>query len=175
MTEARLVDGDGGWLEPEGEGWFILNARDAKWQVNDMGWYCNFEGAERFPEFGFNLNALPPGKPMALYHHEPYQEGFLVLRGDALLIVDGEERPLREWDYVHMPRDVPHVIVAGERGAFVLAVGSRVGPDGGDYPVDPVAIRHGAGRTGDETSARDEYAKFGELRPSRYPGDVLPE
>jgi uncharacterized cupin superfamily protein len=176
MTESRLVEGEGGWLEPEGDGWYVLNAQDAKWQVNEMGWYCNFEGAARFPEFGFNLNALPPGKPMALYHHEPYQEGFLVLRGDALLIVEGEEVELHAWDYVHCPRDVPHVIVgAGSDGALVLAVGSRVGPDGGDYPVDATAIKHGAGRTDEATSPRNEYEKFGQLESSRYPGGLLPE
>ncbi len=60
MTEARLAQGKDGWLEPEGEGWYVLNAQDAKWLSNEMGWYCNFEGADRFPEFGFNLNRLPP-------------------------------------------------------------------------------------------------------------------
>src|SRR5436190_1425388 len=81
--------------------WYVLNARDAQWSVNELGWYSNFERAERFPEFGINLNVLPPGKPMAMYHHEPYQEGFLVRDGDAVLIIDGQERPLRKWDHVH--------------------------------------------------------------------------
>src|SRR2546425_1281789 len=63
MTEARLAQGKDGWLEPEGEGWYVLNAQDAKWLSNEMGWYCNFEGAAGFPEFGFNLNRLPPGAP----------------------------------------------------------------------------------------------------------------
>jgi uncharacterized cupin superfamily protein len=91
MTEARLAKAEEGWLEPEGDGWYVLNAQDAKWLSNEMGWYCNFEGAERFLEFGLNLNRLPPGAPMALYHLEPVQEGFLVLDGEALLIIEGEE------------------------------------------------------------------------------------
>ena len=119
MTEARLVRNEGGWLEPEGEGWYVLNATDAKWLSNELGWYCNFEGAERFPEFGFNINVLPPGKPMAMYHREPHQEGFYVLDGEAILIVDGEERRLKQWDYVHCERDVPHVIVGAGDGALV--------------------------------------------------------
>src|SRR3954454_23124773 len=119
--------------------WYVLNAKDAQWSVNELGWHCNFEEGERFPELGINLNVLPPGKPMAMYHHEPYQEGFLVLDGEAVLIIDGEERPLRKWDYVHCPRDVPHVVVGAGEGALVLAVGSRVGPDGGGDP-------RGAGR-----------------------------
>ncbi len=106
-----------------------------------MGGYCSFEGEERFPEFGLNLNRLPPGAPMAMYHHEPYQEGFLVLDGEAVLIIEGEERALKRWDYVHCPRDVPHVIVGGPTGAFVLAVGSRTGPRGVGYPVDEAALR----------------------------------
>ena len=111
MTEARFTPAKGGWLEPEGEGWYVLNAQDAKWSSNEMGWYCNFEGAKRFPEFGFNLNHLPPGAPMAIYQHEPHQEGFFVLDGEALLIIDGEEHPLKRWDYVHCPPDVPHVVI----------------------------------------------------------------
>jgi uncharacterized cupin superfamily protein len=177
MTEARLTQADGGWLEPESiDGWYVLNAADARWSHNEMGWYCNFEGAERLPEFGFNVNVLPPGKPMALYHHEPYQEGFLVLDGEALLIVEGKEHALKRWDYVHCPRDVPHVILgAGGRGATVLAVGNRVGPDGGAYPVDETAIRHGAGRTDEATSPRDAYATFGPPAEQPYPGGLLPE
>ena len=113
--------------------------------------------------------------PMALYHHEPYQEGLLVLDGEALLIIEGEEHPLKQWDYVHCPRDVPHVILgAGDRDALVLAVGSRVGPDGGTYPVDETAIKHGAGRTDEANSPRDEYAKFGAPVEQAYPGDILP-
>jgi len=175
MTEARLAEGDGGWREPEGGGWYVLNAKAARWQSNEMGWYCNFEGAERFPEFGFNLNFLPPGKPMALYHHEPHQEGFLLLDGDAVLIVEGEEHVLRRWDYVHCPRDVPHVVVGAGAGAFVLAVGGRVGGGGATYPVDETAARYGASVGEETTNAREEYAKFGPLVQSTYPGGLLPQ
>ena len=174
MTEAQLAQGKDGWLEPEGEGWYVLNAQDAKWLSNEMGWYCNFEGADRFPEFGFNLNRLPPGAPMAMYHAEPHQEGFLVLDGEALLIVDGEERPLKRWDYVHCPRDVPHVILGAGDGALVLAVGARGGRGGAAYPVDETALKHGAGveaATGEPSQA---YARFGPLETSTYPGGLLP-
>src|SRR4051794_31983649 len=108
--------------------WYVLNARDAEWSVNELGWYCNFEEAERFQEFGINLNVLPPGKPMAMYHHEPYQEGFLVLDGEAVLIIDGEERRLRKWDYVHCPRDVPHAVVGAGEGAAAPKGGFRPPP-----------------------------------------------
>jgi len=175
MTEAEITQNEGGWREPEGDGWYVLNAQDAKWLSNEMGWYCNFEGATRFPEFGLNLNRLPPGAPMAMYHQEPYQEGFLVLDGEALLIIDGEEHPLKRWDYVHCPRDVPHVVVGAGEGALVLAVGSRVGPDGGGYPVDETALKHRAGVEVATNEPREAYAKFGKLEASKYPGSLLPE
>ena len=46
---------------------------------------------------------------MAMYHWEEDQEDFLVLAGEAVLIVEGEERPLRAWDFVHCPPKAKHV------------------------------------------------------------------
>jgi uncharacterized cupin superfamily protein len=177
MTEAHLERADGGWLEPRGDGWFVLNARDAGWSwTPDLGWYCSWESRDsRFPEFGINLNVMEPGQPMAMYHDEPFQEGFLVLHGEALLIIEGEERPLRRWDYVHCPRDVPHVIVgAGDGPSIVLAVGNRVGEDGGSYPFEPVAVKHGAGAEQATTEPREAYARFTPPRPATYRDGLLP-
>ena len=51
-----------------------------------------------------------------MYHWEADQEDFLVARGEALLIVEGEERPLAQWDFVHCPPNTKHNIVgAGQR------------------------------------------------------------
>src|SRR5437868_342354 len=98
-------------LIPEGAGWFVLNACEAKWQhTENLGSYLPFEGDARVPELGINLNWLLPGQPMAMYHEEDRQEDFLVLVGEALLIVEGEERPLRTWDFVHCPPLTSHVI-----------------------------------------------------------------
>ena len=116
------------------DSWWVKNARDLEWTSNEMGEYCLLAA----DEFAITLNVLAKGQPMALYHHEPHQEGFLVLRGECELTVDGETRPLRAWDYVHCPPGVPHVIVgAGEEPALVLAVGSRVGGGEATYPNDP--------------------------------------
>jgi quercetin dioxygenase-like cupin family protein len=120
--------------------WLVRNARDLEWTENAMGAYCDLlqGGDDLAEEFAINLNVLGKGQPMALYHHEPHQEGFLVLRGRCTAIVEGEEVPLREWDYFHCPRDVPHVVVgAGDEPALVLAVGSRVGGGRATYPNDP--------------------------------------
>ncbi len=150
MTEAKLAQAEGGWLEPEADGWYVLNAHDAKWLTNEMGGYCSFEGQERFPEFGLNLNRLPPGVPMAMYHH------------------------VKRWDFVHCPRDVPHVIVGAGDGALVLAVGSRVGPSGVGYPVDETALKHGAGVEIATNEQSEAYAKFGKLEASTGPDGLLP-
>ena len=63
---------------------------------------------------------------MAMYHWEADQEDFLVLDGEALLIVEGEERALRPWDFVHCPAETKHVIVgAGDGNCVLLAIGAR--------------------------------------------------
>ena len=141
--------------------WFVRNMRDMRWQENELGATCEFEGDEHFPEFGINLTALQPGQSMTMYHRESYQEGFLVLRGECLLIVEGQEVRLATWDYFHCPRDVPHAIVgAGAGPSLVLAVGSRVGPDVVVYPVDPVARAHDAGVEQETPHPKEAYARF---------------
>jgi quercetin dioxygenase-like cupin family protein len=120
--------------------WFVRNARDLEWTGNRMGDYCDLlqGGDAAAEEFAINLNVLPKDAPMALYHHEPHQEGFLVLRGECRVRVDGEEHPLREWDYFHCPPGVAHVVIgASDEPALVLAVGSRVGGGRATYPEDP--------------------------------------
>lgn len=142
--------------------WFVANVRELRWQENELGASCEFDKhRERFPEFGINLTALLPGQPMTMYHREGHQEGFLVLAGECLLIVEGQEMPLEQWDYFHCPADVPHAIVgAGERTSLVLAVGNRVGPDTILYPRDETALRHGAGVEQETPSPREAYARF---------------
>jgi quercetin dioxygenase-like cupin family protein len=85
--------------------YFVANVRQLRWQENELGASCEFDKhRERFAEFGINLTVLKPGQPMAMYHRERYQEGFLVLRGECLLIVEGQEMQLQQWDYFHCPR-----------------------------------------------------------------------
>lgn len=157
---------------PQTGGWFVVNARDARWLHNELGIYCGFEGKDEaaFDELGINLNVLPPGAPMAMYHEEPGQEDFLVLRGECLLIVEGEERKLTQWDFVHCPPRTKHVIVgAGEGPSLVLAVGARKG--GASYPVDETAVRHGAGVDHEVASPREAYAAYS--RPEEGPAPEL--
>jgi uncharacterized cupin superfamily protein len=136
--------------------------RELPWRANELGSTVDFDyDVERFEEFGINLTVLEPGQPMTMYHQERYQEGFLVLRGSALLIVDGQEAAMQQWDYFHCPPGVPHAIVgAGEGTCLVLAVGSRVGPDVILYPRNETALKHSAGVEEDTPSPKEAYAKF---------------
>jgi len=165
VPEASLEDG-----VPRTAGWFVVNAREAAWQWNELGGYCPFEGDDdaRFADLALNLNWLQPGKPMAMYHAEESQEAFLVLVGECLLIVEGEERPLRRWDFFHCPSWCEHTIVgAGDGPSLVLAVGVR-GKEGARYPVDATALRHGAG-VAEGQHPRDAYAAFGPMGPGPAP------
>src|SRR5439155_22866570 len=144
--EAQLQETPAG-LEPAGEGWFVVNVRDTRWATHDaFGSGCVFEGRESapFPGLGINISVMQPGQPLCLYHEESAQEDFLVLAGECVLLVNGEERPLRTWDFVHSPAGTEHVIVgAGNGPAIVLAVGKR--PDERvHYPKSELAERYGA-------------------------------
>ena len=177
MGEATLVEGEDGGLGPAGEGWFVLNAREARWSTGDFGECCAFETDEvRFRQLGINLSRLEPGETMTLYHRELAQEEFLVLTGECLLVVEGEERRLRQWDLFHCPPGVAHAIVgAGEGPSIVLAVGARTEESRGSavYPADPVAQKHKTGVEIETSDPREAYAPF-ELRDCAYEKGWLP-
>jgi uncharacterized cupin superfamily protein len=178
VPESRLESTEHG-LVPSHEGWFVLNARDAAWRHEEgRSAVCDFEGDSDFSQVGINLSVLAPGEPMAMYHWEADQEDFLVLAGEALLIVEGNERPLRQWDFVHCPAGANHVIVgAGDASCVVLAVGARdrsMGADWGAYTVDEAALRHGAGVERETTDENEAYARFTRRTPTRYRDGWLP-
>ncbi len=179
VPEASLRKTETG-LVPAGEGWFVLNALEARWSHREgRGERASLEGEADFPQVGVHLYVLAPGEPMSMYHWEADQEDFLVLSGEALLIVEGEERPLRQWDFVHCPPDTKHTIVGGgEAPCVVLAVGAREhegSPEWGGYPVDEVALRHGAGVEQETTEPKEAYARFPESEPVRYREGWLPD
>lgn len=181
--EAELVPTEHG-LVPRGQGWFVLNARDAQWwQRSGRGTLCEFEGAwlegaADFTQLGINVAVLGPGEPLAMYHWEADQEGFLLLHGEAPLVVEGEERPLRPWDFVHCPAGTRHVIVgAGQTPCVLVCVGTRDrsrGPDWGAYPVDEVVLRHGAGVERETADPSEAYARFPPGKTTRYRDGWLP-
>jgi len=188
IPEAPLEETEFG-LRPAGNGWFVLNARDARWaDRRGRGHEAGLQGKGDFAQLGIGLYVLRPGEPMAMYHWETDQEDFLVLSGEAVLVIEGEERPLRQWDFVHCPAGAKHVIVgAGDARCVVFAVGAREhhtvilpdgtmdgAPDWGAYAVDEAALRHGAGVEEETTDADVAYARFPELVPTRYRDGWLP-
>ncbi len=169
MSEARLDSG-----VPTTAGWFVVNARDAAWTHNAMRSVCRFggHGPAHFEELGVGLYWIKPGRPMSLYHHEAGQEDFLVLRGRCVLVVEGQERALQAWDFVHCPPRTAHTIVAtGAEPALIFAVGARVERGSARYPIEPAAIRHGAGVPDPQTTPDEAYAAFG--RPRRGPAPAI--
>jgi uncharacterized cupin superfamily protein len=160
-------------LVVDGEGWFVVNARESRWRSEGpLGSYCTFEGKRRFPQLGININVLEPGQAMGMYHRERAQEDFLVLAGECVLIVEGQERRLKAWDFFHCPGGTEHIIVAaGDRAAIVVAVGARGRGVGGGvvYTVSESAARHGASVERETTSAAEAYEKVrADLPRSRW-------
>jgi uncharacterized cupin superfamily protein len=174
-AQAELRETEAG-LTPATDGWFVLNARDAPWRMSDeRGAICVFEGDLPFAELGINLNVLGPGQPTCLYHGEGAEEEFLVLAGEAILLVEGEERRLRQWDFVYCPPWTEHAFVgSGATGCVLLAVGARP-PAGLRYPVSPLAATYGASVESETTSFEDAYAGRTRRTSSTYRDGWLPD
>ena len=76
--------------------WHIANIRDANWyDEGPFGVSGNFQRDEHFDEFGFNFAVVWPGQPVAMYHREANQEGFLVLAGECLARAGSCTRSIR--------------------------------------------------------------------------------
>ena len=162
VPEAPLADSGSG-LAPSGAGWFVVNVRDAEWWTSQtFGSGCAFETRDAFfSEFGINVSVLEPGSSNCLYHSESQQEAFLVLSGECKLLVDGEERPLRAWDFVHCPAGTEHVFVgAGDAPSVVLMVGARSQDEKLHYPVSELAAGYGASADEATADAKQAYARF---------------
>ena len=178
VPEARLDQTEHG-LVPSGDGWFVVNAREAPWwYASGRGAVCVFEGDKAFEQVGVNIWVLGPGEPIGMYHWEAAQEDFLVVAGEGVLIVEGEERPLRPWDFVHCAPHTKHIIVgAGSGPCVVVGLGSRTheGPDWGGYTVDETARRHGASVDEETTDAKVAYADVPRREATPYRDGWLPE
>jgi len=183
--EAQLQD-DGVGLVPVSAGWFVLNARDARWfdkpgqgHSVPLTGYNEYEAETFFPMLGMAIRVMNPGEPSGTYHWETEQEDFLVLAGEALLIVEGQERRLEQWDFVHCPPETRHAFVgAGEGPCVLLCASSRqFQKDGpwGFYCADETAARYNAGSPEDTQDGELADARFARQRPTRHPGGLLPD
>ncbi|HEX3254400.1 MAG TPA: cupin domain-containing protein [Gaiellaceae bacterium] len=187
MVEARLVDSGPG-LVPASEGWYVAIAADAAWVRNDaFGWRSSFEAdgpilrvrpdLERhgFDQLGIRLQVLEPGKPSGLYHAESQQEGFLVLTGECLLLVEEEERRLHAWDYFHCPSGTRHVFVGvGDAPSVILMTGARTPDRTIVYPESELARGHGAGVEAETDPPHEAYAPYPRWQPDALPEGSLP-
>jgi uncharacterized cupin superfamily protein len=158
--------------------WFVRNLREAKWwDRGPRGFVTDLVGDDD-AQVGVNVFVLGPGESMSMYHWEADQEGFLVLSGEALLIVEDEEQPLRQWDFFHCPTPVPHTIVgAGSGPSVILAIGAREHANGdwGGYPYSELAMRHDASAEEETTEPDVAYARFPDHQPGEYRDGWLPD
>ena len=171
MTEEARMEETTSGLEPAEDGWFVVNVADTAWMTHHaFGSGCVFESRQTapFPELGINISVIEPGQPLCLYHEENAQEDFLVLAGECVLLVNGEERQLRTWDFVHSPAGTEHVIVgAGDGPAAVLAVGTRPKEEQLRYPKSELAAKYDASAEADTPRPEEAYARFDRPRPGR--------
>jgi len=167
--EARL-ERIGTGLAPVTDGWFVVNAREAAWIRHDtFGYRCPFEangpvvrGTDRTPlpfdQLGIGLSVLRPGQPSTLYHAEPgNQEDFLVLSGTCTVTIEGEQRELRPWDFVHCPAGTAHAFAAtGTEHCVLLTVGARTTRE---WVYLPTPLAESVEQ--ETTSGADAYAPYG--------------
>jgi uncharacterized cupin superfamily protein len=158
--------------------WFVANVSELTWVSNPaFGDACTFEDEETdFPHVGYTLAVIEPGKPSGMYHRElADQEDFLVLAGECLLVIEGEERRLRAGDFVHCPPGTDHIFVgAGSGPCAIFMAGSRRDRKALVYPRSEVALEHGAGVEAETTLPREAYAPFPTWERSEPRLDALP-
>ena len=172
MHEARIDDTEAGRV-PADDGWWILNLDEIAWNtIPGTGTWCVLESPNAPSKtLGIGVHVLPPGETPGMYHRESDQEGFLVIAGECLAIVEGQERHMRTWDYLHCPPNTDHITIGtGDRPCAILMVGTRGTPDPAThYPADPVAARHGAAVASATDLPSEAYAGRPPQRPTRSP------
>ena len=159
---------------------FVVNARDVQWRGREgHGRWANLEGDAEFEELGFQLVVVEPGEPVCMYHGERVQENFLVVSGECVLVIENEERRLKQWDFVHCPPMTEHVFVGGGDGpCAIVMVGARVWKEREEeviYPVNDLAAKYDASVFEDTPNPEEAYARFTRTDPSPYRQGDLPD
>lgn len=185
VPEAKLERTEAG-LVPTSAGWFVLNLRAARWiERPGQGHGVPLTGVDEheaetlFPMLGMAIRVMSPGEPSTTYHWETEQEDFLVLFGEAVLIVEGQERRLRRWDFVHCPPETRHAFVGAGNGPCVLLCASsrQFQADGpwGFYCKDDTAARYNASSPEDTQDGSLAYERFPPPRSTRFSDGLLPD
>ena len=98
--------------------------------------------------------------------------------GQCVLVIEGEERHLEQWDFVHCPPMTEHVFVgAGDGPCAIVMVGGRR-PDENEsiiYPVNDVAAKYGASVLEETPDPAEAYARFARRDPGPYRDGDLPD
>jgi len=175
VQEAKL-DQRGFGLVPSTPGWFVVSLLDAYWETHAFGDACFFENPDApFEQLGFSVRVLWPGRSTWLYHAESAQEAFLVVAGEALLIVEDVERRLRAWDFVHCPARTRHAFVAiGRAPCVIVMAGSRPAQHSYRYPRSPIAVERGVAATVETTAPEEALSSFEPWTAIPAPSDGLP-
>lgn len=146
MREAAIEETPEGRVA-RGEGWFILNLGEMAWRTAGFGTSCSFNAPTNDPDepgIGVHVHVLRPGEANGYYHAEEAQEGFLVLSGECIAVVEGQERRMRQWDYLHSPPGTAHITVgAGAGPCAILMFGSPDSSRKVEWIANDVAAKHG--------------------------------
>ena len=157
-------------LVTTGEGWFVLNAREAGWlHAEGRSAICEPEGDSTSSRSG----STSPSSAGSPHGHVPLggRSGGLPRprrRGAPRRRGGGEAA--RQWDFVHCPPETKHVVVgAGDGPCVLLAVGGRAHATTGwgGCSVDETARRHGASVEHETSDAREAYAGLSAARRPR--------
>ena len=174
--EAPLEDGEHG-RRPTEPGWFVLNLGETAGARSDRaGVWTELEPPPTgFEQYGVNVHVVMPGQASCVYHEENNQEDFLVLHGECIVVIEEQERRLRQWDFVHCPAGTRHVFVgAGDGPCAILMIGARRPDERIEYPTSEVAARHGAAASETTSDPREAYRDHPPNVPERFPWPLSP-
>jgi quercetin dioxygenase-like cupin family protein len=170
MTDKARMEPTETGLVPADDGWFIANVAELGWEtVPGGGAWCGFGSPNApSPVLGIGVHVLWPGDTPGYYHAESNQEGFLVLSGECIAVVEGEEHRMRAWDYLHCPPGTAHITVGvGDEPCALLMVGTRSPDPTIRYLVEPAAAKYGAAVDTESNSPREVYKDRPAIVPAK--------